>query len=300
LKFIVKTLVSLFLFYCLCWVGLIVAFSYADQHKSFFEEKLSSVFGRKVEIQELDTRLIGFSPSMSVRGFNVSSDFEGESALSLERAIVMLDPLSLLMFQPKFTEFVVTRPSLEVVTLPDNQLQFAGITLGSSKQPGIDRKLLFSWLLEQESAAWYQGDIRWRKTDGSVQRYQDISFIYQKEQDKRNARGAITAPKGTLAAELVVDGNPLSTDDWDASVELIGGNAQPWIKPGDLSFSVEDGKGSFKLAHLNIDFIRDLLSLSGLAEKTRWILDAELAGVLHGVSFDFTGALLDLNFAGFE
>ena len=127
-----------------------MAFSYADQHKSFFEEKLSNMFGRKVDIQELDTRLIGLTPSMNVQGFKVSSDLEGESALAVERAIVMLDPLSLLMFQPKFTEFVVTRPSLEVATMPDNQLQVAGITLGSSKQPGIDRKRLFSWLLEQE------------------------------------------------------------------------------------------------------------------------------------------------------
>lgn len=258
-------------------------------------EKLTSIFARPVEIDSLETRWVGIQPSLNIKGFRVASDIEGESALAFDQARVMVSPQSLLAFWPRFTEFVIESPSVEVVTLPNNKLQVAGIPLSDSKGPGVDRERLFSWLLEQGSAAWHQGEIRWRKSDGTIQKYSDISFVYEKNDEERVVKGTITAPKGTLAAQVIIDGNPLSADDWDAEVELIGKDAKQWIKPGDLSFTVKDGKGKFRLAQLNIDRIRDFLSLSGLAEKTRWILDAQLAGVLNDVNFEFSGALLSLH-----
>ena len=282
------------LLYCLCWVGIALTFSYSERYKATVEEKLTSLFDRPVQIDALETHWVGTIPCLNIKGFKVASDLAGATALSFDQATVMVSPLSLLAFWPRFTEFVIEKPSIEVVTLPNNRLQIAGITLSGSKGRGVDRERLLSWLLEQDSAAWHQGEIRWRKSDGTVQRYSDISFVYDKSNEIRVVKGTISAPKGALAAKVEIQGNPLSSQDWDAKVELIDGDAKQWIKPGDLSFTVEDGRGKFRLAQLNIDLIRDFLSLSGLAEKTRWILDAQLAGVLHDVNFDFSGALLDL------
>ncbi len=269
-------------------------FGYAERHQSLVEDRLTKVFGSQVHIAELQTTWIGMSPALSIIGFRVEGDTPNADALSFDRATVMISPSSLFTFWPRFTEFVVERPSLEIVTLPNNKLKIAGITLSGDKRPGVNRERLLSWLLDQYNAAWHDGDIRWRKSDGSVQRYSNISFVYERLQQVRSARGVISTPKGRVSAALNVDGNPMLVEDWDASVELISGLDQQLLKPGDLSFQVKDGIGNIRLAKLNVDSIRDFLSLSGLAEKTRWILDAQLSGLLHDVEFGFRGALTNL------
>jgi len=198
-------------------------------------------------------------------------------------------------FWPRFTDFAVEKPSLEIATLPNNKLQIAGIALSGNSKPGFNRERVLSWLLDQSNAAWHDGEIRWRKSDGSVQRYTDISFVYQRQQQTREARGTITSPKGKVSALIQAEGNPLSTKDWDASIEVMSGADQQLLEPGDLSFKVEDGMGQFRLARLDVERIKDVLSLSGLADKARWILDAELSGLLHDVDFTFTGAVMDLS-----
>ncbi len=294
MKLIIKIIAVLIALYCLCWVALAVYFGYAERHKGMLEDNLSGVFGRTVSIDELQTSWVGWSPSLRIQGLKVQGDIPNQPALAFDSASVVVSPSSLLSFWPRFTEFAVEKPSLEVVTLANNQLQVAGFTLSQSKRPGINREKLFSWLLSQHSAAWHDGEIRWRKSDGSIKRYTDISFLYQRQQQSRSARVTINAPKGKVTAIATTQGDLMSSDDWDASIELLGGREGQLLQPGDLSFDVEQGMGQIRLARLQVERIREFLSLSGLADKARWILDAELTGVLHDLEFTFNGALLNL------
>lgn len=270
-------------------------FGFAERHKGLLEDNLTSIFGRPVTIDRLETSWVGWSPALRVQGFYIESDTPNEAALSFDSAAVVVSPSSLFTLWPRFTDFAVERPSLEVVTLPDNKLQIAGITLSGRKNPGISRKRLVSWLLNQSSAAWHDGDIRWRKSDGSVKRYKDISFVYDRQQQSRSSKATITSSKGRVTATAIAQGDLFSSDNWDASVELTSGADQQWVKPGDLSFKVEDGMGRVSLARLNVASIRDFLALSGLTDKLRWVLDAQVSGVLHDVYFTFTGALVDIS-----
>lgn len=266
-------------------------FGFAERHKGLLEDTLSRVLDRKVQIAQLQTSWIGLSPSIQINDLRVLSDLPGEDALSFKTATAQVSPWSLITFWPRFTNFVLEKPNLEVVTLADNTMQVAGITLKRGQAVGINRERLLSWLLNHSNVAWHEGIIRWRKSDNTTQLYTNISFIYEREQQTRRARGTITAPKGKVSASINVEGNPLSADDWDASVEVIKGTDTRFLRPGDLSFKVEDGVGKISLATLSLESIRDFLSLSGLAEKTRWILDSQLSGVLHDVEFGFVGAL---------
>ena len=270
-------------------------FGFAERHKGLLEENLSSVFGRTVSIEKLETTWLGWSPALRIQGLYIEGDTPNQAALSFDSAAMVVSPASLFTFWPRFTDFAVERPSLEVVTLPDNKIQVAGITLSERKKPGINRERLVSWLLNQSSAAWHDGEIRWRKSDGSVQTYKDISFVYEREQQNRNSKVTITGPRGRVTAVANAKGDLLSSENWDASVELSSGADLKLLKPGDLSFKVEDGMGHIRLAHLNVSSIRDFLALSGLTEKMRWVLDAQVSGVLHDVDFTFTGALMDIS-----
>ncbi len=284
----------LVLLYCLCWAGLAAYFGYAERHKGLLERNLGSVFGRTVSIEALQTTWVGWSPSMRITGLTVQGDIAGQPALSFDSAAVVVSPSSLFTLWPRFTDFAVEKPSLEIVTLPNNKLQIAGITLSSQKRPGFNRERLISWLLDQTSAAWHNGEIRWRKSDGSVQRYTDISFVFQRQDQTRTARGTIRSPKGQVSAVINAEGDVLSADDWDASVEVIRGVDQQLLQPGALSFKVADGMGQFRLARLDVERIKDFLALSGLADRARWILDAELSGLLHDVDFTFSGPVMKL------
>lgn len=294
MKLLAKIIGVLFALYCLCWVAIAVYFGFAEQHKDMLEDNLSTAFGRNVSISQLQTAWVGWSPSLRIQGLRVAGDIPEQPALAFDSASLVVSPSSLLSFWPRFTEFAVEKPVLEVVTLPNNRLQVAGIVLTKNKRPGINREKLFSWLLEQSSAAWHNGEIRWRKTDGSIQRYTDISFLYDRQQQSRSARITITAPKGTVTATANAEGDLMSSDNWDASIELVSGVGEQLLQPGDLSFDVENGIGRIRLAQLQVARIRDFLSLSGLTEKTRWILDAQLTGLLHDVEFSFNGALTNL------
>ena len=294
MKFLTKIFFALIAFYLLCWVGMAAYFGFAERHKGLLEENLAGVFGRPVSIESLQTTWVGRSPSMQITGLQVQGDGDGP-ALAFERASVIVSPVSLFTFWPRFTDFAVEKPILEIATLPDNRIQVAGITLSDRKGPGVNRERLLSWLLNQSSTAWHGGEIRWRKKDGSVQKYSDISFVYDRELQSRIAKLTINAPKGRVTAKFTSEGNLLSSEDWDASVELVSGSDQQMLEPGDLSFRVQDGEGLVRLARLNVERIRDFLALSGLAERTRWILDAELSGLLHDVEFTFSGALTRIN-----
>ncbi len=294
MKILAKILGFITLFYILCWVALAVYFGFAERHKGLIEENLTGLFGRPVTIEKLETKWLDWEPSLRIQNLHVAGDDPTEAALSFESASVVVSPVSLFTFWPRFTEFAVERPSLEVVTLPNNKLQIAGITLGKSSRRGVDRIRLLSWLLNQESAAWHNGDIRWRKSDGTVQRYTDISFVYERSQQSRNAKATIKAPKGTVTVNALAQGDLLSSKDWDAQIDLLSGVTGRMLEPGDLSFQVKNGHGQFRLARLNVERIREFLALSGLADKARWILDADVSGLLHDVEFTFDGALTNI------
>ncbi len=270
-------------------------FGSAERHKGLLEDNLTSVFGRPVKIEQLETSWVGGSPALRIQGLYIESDTPNQAALSFDSAAVVVSPSSLFTLWPRFTDFAVERPSLEVVTLPNNKLQIAGITLSDRKELGFNRKRLLSWMLNQSSAAWHDGEIRWRQSNGSIKRYKDISFVYDRQQQSRSSKATITSPKGRVTAIAVAQGDLFSSDNWDASIELTSGADQQLVKPGDLSFKVEDGIGRVSLARLNVASIRDFLALSGLTDKLRWVLDAQVSGVLHDVDFTFTGALMDIS-----
>lgn len=294
MKILAKIIGFLVLLYCFCWVGLAVYFGFAERHKGLIEENLTAVFGRQVTIAKLETTWVGWEPSLRIQNLYVEGDTPDEAALSFESASVVVSPASLFTFWPRFTEFAVEKPSLEIVTLANNKLQVAGITVGGSSRQSIDRVRLVSWLLNQESVAWHDGDIRWRKHDGSIQRYTDISFVYDRNRQARRAKATVNAPKGTVTVNAVAQGDLLSSNDWDAEVGVMSGVTGRMLEPGDLSFQVKNGSGQFRLARLNVERIRDFLALSGLADKARWILDADLSGLLHDVEFTFNGALTNI------
>lgn len=293
MKLILKIVAGLLLLYVVMWSSLAAYFSYAERHKGMLESNLSSLFDRQVSIQKISTGWNGISPVLQISGFRVAGETQEQAALAFKSLSAELAPLSVLQFWPRLTKFAVEQPSLEIVSLENNTLQIAGLTLNSNRSIGLNPKRLISWLLNHQSAVWLDGEVIWRRRNSEIQRYKNIAFVYKRDQDVREISATTVTPKGPFAFKARSRGDVLEADDWDASFEVLGESGQQLLAPEDLSLSVDKGQGHLELKTLDIQQIQDFLLITGLSEAAGWLLDSQLSGRLHDVSFDFYGPLLE-------
>ena len=201
MKLILKIVAGLLLFYLVMWSGLAAYFSYAERHKGLLESNLSSLFNRNVSIQKIRTGWNGISPVVQIDGFTVAGDTAEQPALAFKSLSAELAPLSILQLWPRLTEFAVEQPSLEIVSLENNTLQIAGLTLNSNRSIGLNPKRLISWLLNHQSAVWLDGEVVWRRRNNEIQRYKNIAFVYKRDQDVREISATTVTPKGPYACK---------------------------------------------------------------------------------------------------
>ncbi len=292
LKLVRNLLLLLGVLYLCFWGSLAVYFSFAETHKDALQSQLSSMFDRPVSIEEVRTQWQGMSPHIQIQGLLVAGDTEAQPALAFESLSASVQPLSLLRLWPKFDEFALEKPVLEVVTHEDGQIQIAGVLLSKQDSGRATPERLLRWMLDQPAAAWHSGEILWVRASGEQKRYRDISFVYQREDQLRRISATLTSDRGPLAVKATSQGDLLADELWDASLEVLGDQQTRIVRSQDLSLSVEDGQGRLLLKELEVTRVREFLRLVGLRRDARWLFDADLNGLLHDVEFTFSGPLL--------
>ncbi len=300
MKRLLKIILGLLFVYVLFWCSVAAYFTYADRYKNELEAKLSEAFDRPVSIADIKTVWRGVAPRVQLRDFQVEGDNEGQPALAFESLSATVSPLSVLRLWPSFTEFEVTKPVLEIVTLDGSDVEIAGLKLKGQRRSKEFTQRVLSWLLDQRAATWKGGEIIWRRDVDDIQHFKNISISYKRDEQYRKLQTEITTPKGVLAFIATSNGDLINQSNWDASLEVLGEEGARLLEPNDFSVRVNEGKGRVLLKTLDIARIRDFVKLSGLVSNTGWLLDAKLAGRLHDVHFDFSGPLLAIESWGLE
>ncbi len=293
MRVFLKTLLAMSVLYVLFWLGLAVYFSFADRHRDLLEANLSSMFGRTVTIEKLTTSWHGLKPQFQAQNLVVVGDSSDQAAFSLKSVSARLQPLSLLRFWPQFEEFAVDSPQLEVVTFNDGRVRIAGFELqgtGAGKP-----KRIIDWLLAQQSGVWHNGTLIWQREGKSAQRFENISFVYDRQQQQRTIQAAIETTKGTIAFKSRAQGNPFSERNWDAAFEVLGSGGRRLLTADDLSAKVVDGVGELTLKMLHVQRVQDFLQFAGLTSDQHWLLAAKVDGRLHDLRFKFSGPLLEID-----
>ena len=290
---------ALVLIYLIFWAGIALYFSYADRYKTQLESSLSTVFDRPVQIGSINTVWDGLSPKLKISNLNIQGDSDNDPVFAFDSLSAKVNPLSLLALWPTFTEFDVQKPVLDITSYADGSLQIAGITLGSKQANTEFSQRTISWLLDQKSASWQDGLIVWRKEiigdrEFSEHRYKNISMAFDRQQQNRKLQADVLTPKGSLAFIAKTNGDLLSANNWDASLEVLGNKGKALLTPEEFSISVNNGQGKVLLKTLNVERILDFIRLSGLASDARWLLEAKVMGRLHDVNFNFSGPLLNV------
>lgn len=292
MKRFIKFLLSLVALYILFWGAVAAYFSFADRHRDFLESNLSSIFGRPVTIQRVVTSWDGFTPQLQIENLVIEGDSRGQAAFAFKSLSAELDPISILRLWPVFEEFAVDAPQLEVVSLNDGSLQIAGFELRKGASQNPDK--IFSWLLDQQSAVWHKGILVWHRQGKQAQRFENISFVYQRLQQDRQFSAAIETAKGTIALKAQAQGDLLSRSDWGANIEVLGSGGRRLLSADDLSAEVIDGEGELTLKTVGVERIQDFLHFAGLTPEQHWLLAADVSGRLHDLKFNFSGPLLNV------
>jgi uncharacterized protein YhdP len=294
MKLLLKILIGLVLVYLFCWGGIAGYFTYADRHKGLLESNLSSLFGREVTINSVETVWRGLSPRLKIDGFKVAGDTLDEPALAFDSLSAVLSPISLLTLWPSFTEFTIERPLIEIVSIEKNQLQIGGLDFATKRRKvGINHRAV-SWLLDQQSATWLDGEVVWHRGENRTSRYQNIDINFSRSAENRVLKASVDTPKGPLMFTAKTNGDLISDAQWDASLEVEGDSGEQLLTPKDFSVKVDGGRGRVLLKTLDVVQIRDFIKLTGLTGEAGWLLDAELTGRLHDVHLDFSGPLLNI------
>jgi len=294
MKFLAKSILAVVAIYVAIWIALAAYFSVAERHKGLLESSLSSVFKRAVTIDRVQTGWHGLSPTFQITGFEVAGDTQ-QPALSFANLSARLDPLSILLFWPKFSDIAIDQPELEIANISASEMQIAGFAVNSDRSAVFNPKTIISWLLNHERAVWHDGTVVRRRLDGEIVYYPDISFIYERMEQNRTTRASVTLPDGKLAFKAISHGDFIDSDNWDASLEVLSDQGQSFLNSDDLSLNVVDGRGQLLLRKLGVQQIRDFLQLTGLVQSNSWIFDSQLSGELNDILFDFSGAFLDFN-----
>lgn len=294
MKFLLKIALGFLLTYCLFWGGVAAYFSYADRYKTSVESHLSRLFDKPVSIGKLETVWRGFSPTIKIQHLKVAGNTSERDALAFESLSAVVSPSSLLTLWPSFTEFTIEKPVLEVVALDDNRLSVGGLVVGGKRRRAAVNQRVISWLLDQQSGRWVDGQILWVPVQGQLNRYQNINIDFSRSKERRQLKASVTTPKGPLAFTAKTNGDLISDAQWDASLQVEGESGQQLLTPDEFSVVVENGQGKLLLKTLDVEQIRDFIKLTGLAGEAGWLLDAKLTGRLHDVNLDFSGPLLSI------
>jgi len=292
MKFLRNFFIALLSLYVVFWAGLAIYFSYVDRNKSSFEVQLSRYFNRPVTIDVLQTSWQGLSPQIKIEGFYVEGHDELGPPLAFESLTATLNPWSILRFWPKFSEFSVHQPVLEIASLNANQISVAGIVLSfEGTSSPIRPKTVVRWLLDQYNTMWSDGTIIWRRQNGEYIEYKEIAFTFDRNKQSRSIVAGFRGVDGAVNFKAQSQGDLLSDRDWGASLEVIDGDGNAFVAQDDFSLKVADGQGALKLQRLNVQTIQDFIALSGLAKRVSWLSQANVSGYLHNMTLGFSGSL---------
>ena len=295
MKLAAKIILSIAVVYVTIWIAMAAYFSFAAHHKDLLESNLTSLFKREVTIGRVETAWDGFSPSFVIDDLVVAGDSVQQAAFSFKNLTAKIDPVSILFFWPCFTQFAIEEPEVEIVNLSNGFLQIAGIQTKSNQSTGLNPKRVISWLLDNESATWHDGSIVWRRLNGEIDNFKEISFVYERQEQKRSIIATTRLPEGALAFKLRSQGDIINSNDWDASLEVLGDQGESYLGSDDLSLTVSEGEGRLLLKSLGAEKIRDFLQLTGIGGSQNWVLKSELSGELNQVEFNFSGPLLEFD-----
>ncbi|WP_236037082.1 YhdP family protein [Marinomonas vulgaris] len=122
---------------------------YLDNYRPQIEQNLEQIIGYPISLNDIDGRLEGIDPTVSISGFQLNT--KDQTAVNIDELRVRLDTVkSLINLSPQFTYIRFIRPSVNLQER-EGQWQLSGATASRSKQNDVGMERVLDYLSAQQN-----------------------------------------------------------------------------------------------------------------------------------------------------
>ena len=131
---------------------------YLDHYRPQIEHNLQQITGYPVTLDEIDGRLEGIDPTVSISGFRLFSN--GQSAIAINEMRIRLDIVkSLLSFSPQFTYIRFVRPTIALQE-SDGRWRLNGAMPSNNVRNDVGVERVLDYLSAQRNFSIYDAKLK--------------------------------------------------------------------------------------------------------------------------------------------
>lgn len=210
-----------------------------SDYRTRLEEVAGRYLGQPVTISSMDTRLVGFRPSVLLNNVSLLEKGTRERLAHFDQIAISLEPFSSLISLQPIIELSIHGANIVVGLNENGSLRVQGVSLSKSARNEGSGGALGAWFLSQARLALVDSRLVWRDFDtGKEQVFSGVNLELQNLQDRHRLSGYVKLPKAlgkSLRLSLDIRGNLLNRKDWLGELYLKAEQLHPalWLQPYD-------------------------------------------------------------------
>lgn len=228
-------------------------------YKENIEQKLGELLEQNVRIQEVDARLIGFTPTIVFKGVQLIDDSGVKELISFKEAHLGIAVIqSLLQRTLVPSDFTIVGTSISLLQRPDGGYSVQGFDISELDTVNVlDSKIseeLANWLLEQSSISIKDSVLIWKKKNDKIwRRFENVNAVLHNRAGRHQLTGSFELPEGmgqNSRIAMDVKGDLLQPEKWQGLVYINSKGirfTRLGIRPEFKDLNVKDGIADYEL-----------------------------------------------------
>lgn len=270
-----------------------------DGYRQHVEASASELIGLPVSIQAMDARLLGFDPTIILKGVQLKAPQHLESLARFDEAHLTLDLIETLRTQrPVIAELVVVGMDLTVERRVDGSLAIQGLPLKDGTAPAGEGADLSAWLMAQGHLSLLESRVTWRDLTrkGRHWTFDSVNIELQNSANRHQLNAEIVLPRGmgsSLGLYADLKGDITKPRGWQGRFYLEAGGLHPgpWLDGVDLAgMNYQKGTVDINLwaewAEAELHKVRGELALSDLRLQRGRQISLELDRLAANLAWD--------------
>lgn len=228
-------------------------------YKENIEQKLGELIEQNVHIQEVDARLIGFTPTIVFKGVKLIDDSGVKELISFNEAHLGIAVFQSLMQGTLVpSDFSIVGTTISLLQRQDGGYLVQGFDISElDTVAALDSKIseeLASWLLEQSSISIKDSVVIWKKkNDKTWQRFENVNAVLHNRDERHQLTGSFELPEGMGQQSRIameVQGDLLEPEKWQGLVYINSKGirfSRLGIRPEFKDLVIKDGITDYEL-----------------------------------------------------
>lgn len=228
-------------------------------YKQAIEQRLGEIIEQNVHIDEIDARLVGFTPTIIFKGVHLIDDSGVKEIVSFKKAYLGISLIQSVLQKTLIpSDFTVYGTVISVLQKADGAYAIQGFDLSElgdvSKLDAVISKDLADWLLQQSSVSIKESTVVWKqKGSDKWQQFDDVNLILHNRDDRHQLTGSFQIPEGMgKQSKIAIDvtGDLLNPKEWRGLVYIKSNGLQLsalGVIPEFKDIKIKGGKTDFEL-----------------------------------------------------